>query len=309
MTIIRKNHHYVESKEFGCHNNIGRSLPSFSTRSRRSKVGFIVPFVPTYSRYHEKQQQQGENKNFILQCENNDWNNNNNYYPSFQQKTEKFRSKWHTKFHMAGGIVYKKSVLSNIEFQTIQSELQQLSFTLKDEKSSSVAKLRKGAQLPYDSPIVQILADTNGSIYRIINDIAFSNHPTNQNNNHTMILSTFIPVELRVYEKVGAGMDWHVDDVLTSPEQMEVVLTLENTSDCVTMWKEQDKDVTAVETEANSAIFLKAGSVPHCVSSLKRGYRSILKFAYVRQNSQILDGSEKHTNQFLSNKQKHKHKR
>ena len=197
MTIIRKNHHYVESKEFGCRNNIGRSLPSFSTRSRRSKVGFIVPFVPTYSRYHEKQQQQGENKNFILQCENNDWNDNNNYYPSFQQKTEKFRSKWHTKFHMAGGIVYKKSVLSNIEFQTIQSELQQLSFTLKDEKSSSVAKLRKGAQLPYDSPIVQILADTNGSIYRIINDIAFSNHPTNQNNNHTMILSTFIPVEVR----------------------------------------------------------------------------------------------------------------
>ena len=120
---------------------------------------------------------------------------------------------------------------------------------------------------------------------------------------------------MRVYEKVGAGMDWHVDDIITSPEQIEVVLTLENTSDCVTMWKEQSQynnnnngDVTAVETEANSAIFLKAGSVPHCVSSLKKGYRSILKFAFVMQNSQILDGSEKHTNQFASSNP-HKNKK
>lgn len=101
-------------------------------------------------------------------------------------------------------------------------------------------------------------------------------------------LSTDVPVELRVYEKPGAGMDWHVDDVLYDPTpQLEVVLTLENTSDCRTMFKvpgsdnTDDSNVQIVETDVNSSLIILAGGVPHCVTSLKHGKRSILKCAYV----------------------------
>ena len=211
IILCSKDHHSVESKEFG-NTKIVCRLPSFATctsctscGSRRSRVGFIVHFVPTYIRCDERKKQSFMN-DFMLQSshEKNDDDDDDDDDYSFQ-KTEKFRSKWNKKFHRAGGIVYKKSVLSTKEFQTIQSELQQLSLTLKDEKSSSVAKLRKGAQLPYDSPIVQILSNKNGSIYQIMNDIAFSNQPTinHNNNDHTnMILSTFIPVEVSDRKRV-----------------------------------------------------------------------------------------------------------
>jgi hypothetical protein len=80
-------------------------------------------------------------------------------------------------------------------------------------------------------------------------------------------------------------MDWHVDDVLSDPPQLEVVLTLENTSDCQTMWKLADDNHVQVETDVNSALLLQAGGIPHCVSSLKRGRRAILKCAYVEEGA------------------------
>ena len=47
-----------------------------------------------------------------------------------------------------------------------------------------------------------------------------------------MVLAPNVPIEVRVYKKSGAGMGCHVDDVLYRPTpQVEVVYTLENTSD------------------------------------------------------------------------------
>ena len=97
-------------------------------------------------------------------------------------------------------------------------------------------------------------------------------------------------------------MEWHVDDVIyQNTKQIEVVLTLENTSNCCTMWrphdqpiltdddlntsgdtsrKEQENNsgnnhnkfrVESVQTTPNSAILIKAGSVLHKVSSLSYG--------------------------------------
>ena len=117
-------------------------------------------------------------------------------------------------------------------------------------------------------------------------------------------------------------MEWHYDDALYNPEQIEIVFTIENNSDCVTKWdlgsnnsnnnnKRNDhsshhnhnrsNNLIEVETEANSAIILRAGSkygVPHFVSSLKSGRRSILKFVYVQNNAVFLEDAKLHVNQF-----------
>ena len=60
-------------------------------------------------------------------------------------------------------------------------------------------------------------------------------------------------------------MLWHKDDVLTSDRpQLELVFTLENTSDSVTQWAKSDlhvlrKDIHEVWTEPNSGLLLQAG--------------------------------------------------
>jgi hypothetical protein len=134
-------------------------------------------------------------------------------------------------------------------------------------------------------------------------------------------------------------MEWHVDDALYNPEQIEIVFTIENNSDCVTKWdlhdntdkinsssksnsnrnnhkiKKGSQKVTKrveVETEPNSAILIKAGpnGAPHFVSALKTGRRSILKFVFIEEGATLLDDAKDHVNQFTtSKKQQGKRKR
>ena len=96
-------------------------------------------------------------------------------------------------------------------------------------------------------------------------------------------------------------MEWHVDDIIyQNTKQIEVVFTLENTSDCCTMWRPHDQPiltasseedlitsscgngrkqenndnkyrVESVQTTPNSAILIKAGGVLHKVSPLSYG--------------------------------------
>lgn len=98
---------------------------------------------------------------------------------------------------------------------------------------------------------------------------------------------------MRVYGKPGSGMDWHTDDVLYAPPQIEAVLTIDNDSDCVTMWEEKSADgsstrMEGVETEPNSILLVRAGGVRHKVTPLKKGQRVILKFVYVREGSDFV---------------------
>lgn len=123
-------------------------------------------------------------------------------------------------------------------------------------------------------------------------------------------------------------MEWHKDDALYNPVQIEVVYTIENNSDCVTKWEinsttassSVEASATAtttadqrieVETDANSAIFIKAGpnGVSHCVSSLKSGSRSILKFVFIEEGAELLDDAKQHLDQFNKNTKKKKTKR
>lgn len=63
-----------------------------------------------------------------------------------------------------------------------------------------------------------------------------------------------------------------------------------------------------VETDVNSALFIKAGGVSHKVSSLKYGRRVILKFVYA-EDGEILRDAIKHTQQFSGSKSKEKKKK
>ena len=112
-------------------------------------------------------------------------------------------------------------------------------------------------------------------------------------------------------------MGWHIDDIIYHPEQIEVVFTLENTSDCCTIWRPHDQpslsssqlskndhhdsrrehqkyDLQSTQTTPNSALIIKAGGVEHKVSPLTVGKRTILKMAFVRELAVMDESMEGH---------------
>jgi hypothetical protein len=194
----------------------------------------------------------------------------------------------------SGGILYRTSVFGKDEYAKIAEDVASFSSKLHQETASSVAKKRLGTSLPPDSATFQ--AFQHGSLSRLVEQVAGSSY----------VLSPHIPVEIRVYESVGACMAWHVDDVHYDPPQLEVVWTLENTSDCVTMWKQPDGSVRSVETDRNSVLLLSAGGPSHCVTSLKRGERTIVKCAYVQKDASYQEGIQ--MDQFGSSKRKKERK-
>lgn len=71
------------------------------------------------------------------------------------------------------GILYKKSILSPIEFQTIKDEISSIpSSQLQNEKLNTVARKRIGMTLDKNSEIVRLLSCENGSIHKFLNDVA-----------------------------------------------------------------------------------------------------------------------------------------
>jgi hypothetical protein len=228
-------------------------------------------------------------------------------------------------------ILYVKSALTPTEFATLSTEMTSMMMNAADssnkntimklqneDASSSFATNRIGARVPTNSDTDKILR--HGSISRIVNEL----YGENNSNNNEMILAPNIPIEVRVYEKVGAGMEWHVDDVLYCPRQVEIVLTLENTSDCCTMWRvpigeekcddahcingiNDDKPfkmaattaaaafrVHSIQTAPNSILILESGGVEHKVTPLSYGKRTILKMAFVSKHAVMDESMEKH---------------
>lgn len=201
----------------------------------------------------------------------------------------------------------------------VQDDISSLNLHLVQETSSSVARHRIGAPLPSDCKTVKIFSNPNGRMMKLVNELVhqqgyYLKDDTDDNDGdssgfHSLKLAScdIVPVEIRVYQQKGAGMELHHDDVLFSPEQIEVVFTLENSSDCITKWEELEiekeeeeeggghvKTKTSwkhVETEANSAIILRAGpkGARHSVSSLKYGKRVIIKLVFVEQDAVFLE--------------------
>ena len=215
------------------------------------------------------------------------------------KQEDSFDQEYHPKsrkslLEKSGAVLYRKSVFSPEELAVIRKEVSTCMKYLQEECSSSIAQKRYGATLPTDSSVVKLFK--TGSLHRLMEKAT----------GKVCELSSDIPVEIRTYEREGAGMAWHVDDTLYDPEQIEVVWTLENDSDCKTLWKEVGTEqLHSVETEPNSAIILSAGGASHCVTHLKYGKRVILKCAYIEQGAVFREGL--HKNQF-DKQRKHKKK-
>ena len=192
------------------------------------------------------------------------------------------------------------------------------------KERSSIAQNRLGATLTADqaSETIRILED--GSIFKLAQRLADSSQ--NGSGQRKIELAREIPVEMRLYEQVGASMAWHRDDIMYDPPQLELVFTVENNSDCVTMWKidptknaqnGSKEDIHSQETHPNSSLLLLAGGPEHCVTSLKRGKRVILKCAYVYEGAKYVGeedyqqfgkakGGKKHPNKKASKSKKKK---
>jgi hypothetical protein len=195
-----------------------------------------------------------------------------------------------------GGIVYRTSVFNKEEYAIIAEDVARVG-TLIAESPTSMAKRRRGAILPSNSRTVQLFR--HGSLQQFVQQMTSSDYE----------LSEQVPVEIRSYEQPGACMAWHSDDVLYhNPPQVEIIWTLENTSDCQTMWKTTTGQIQSVETEKNSVIALRAGGPEHCVTSLKRGKRIILKCVYASKKATFVSQTQDAA-QFQAVKTKKKKKR
>mmetsp|Transcript_23367 Transcript_23367/g.60975 ORF Transcript_23367/g.60975 Transcript_23367/m.60975 type:complete len:244 (-) Transcript_23367:43-774(-) len=136
---------------------------------------------------------------------------------------------------------------------------------LKPETLESVAVGRLGCFLEPRDPVVVALSrpDSVERLRRICGD--------------DRLEPADFPVELRRYP-VGSSMGWHKDEVLYEEPQLEVVLTLENTSDSQTRWERADGSVRGAWLPPNSLLLVKAEGATHGVTTVRRGDRLIAKF-------------------------------
>jgi hypothetical protein len=95
--------------------------------------------------------------------------------------------------------------------------------------------------------------------------------------------SVNLPIEFRIYEK-GGKMDWHsdyIDNVVRNCPQIEIVFTLENTSDSKTLWIDDNtNEKHEIITKNNSIIITQGNGAYHMVTPVTTGFRSIIKIAY-----------------------------
>jgi hypothetical protein len=206
-------------------------------------------------------------------------------------------------------VLYRTSVVPKDDFSLIQQHASSLLLLggsrghprLRDE-TSSVAVGRQGMTLDpvtADRRTTKAEASPSSQLVQIL-DLHVKKMLLKQTGRKYGLCDD-VPAELRVYQRRGAGMAWHQDDVLYDPPQVEVVFTIENTSNCATRWKKGpdddiDDDEASVETDPNSALVLAAGGPRHCVTSLQRGRRVIVKLAYVLPGAQRIEPSPPRNN-------------
>ena len=89
---------------------------------------------------------------------------------------------------------------------------------------------------------------------------------------------TSYPIEYRKYFTGSTGMRWHKDKPLFTHPQLELVLTIENTSDSATKWKEKSGKIHSIKTKENSVIVVQANSIFHKVNKVTSGERFIVKY-------------------------------
>jgi hypothetical protein len=166
-------------------------------------------------------------------------------------------------------VYFFRNVLSQEDYNIILEECNMLKSHLKQEYSEFVKRKT-------------IVVDKNS----YLNTIFFGNKFLNYI--HKILgfrvkPSSNLPIEFRIYEK-GGKMDWHrdyVDKVVKNCPQIEIVFTLENTSDSKTLWIDDDTNKKyEIITQNNSIIITQGNGAYHMVTPVTTGHRSIVKIAY-----------------------------
>ena len=92
------------------------------------------------------------------------------------------------------------------------------------------------------------------------------------------------PIEYRIYNTGSSGMDWHKDISMFSPDALEIVLTLTNSSDSFFEYIDNNV-INKIYPEPNTLMIIQPNTITHQVTPLTKGSRSILKFIVNKSNS------------------------
>jgi hypothetical protein len=191
------------------------------------------------------------------------------YYKAKKLKPEKMRD---TSNNMCtiDQVYYYKNVLSNDDYMKLYNECIAMNPELMEEEDSNLAKRK----------ILNV--STDSILYTIFYGDQFINYLNNKLN-MKLKPSKLLPIDYRIYE-LGGRMRWHRDVIISENNkcpQIEIVFTLENTSDSHTIWKENDTErIHKIKTEPNSILITQGNSAYHKVLPVTKGYRSIIKVAY-----------------------------
>jgi hypothetical protein len=94
-------------------------------------------------------------------------------------------------FKKSGGTLYKPSLLSNREYNSIINELSELNLQIDEEKESSFATKRMGCTVGCDTDIYRILSCAEGSLCKLLNVLE-----SDEDGCGRLILAPDIPVEV-----------------------------------------------------------------------------------------------------------------
>jgi len=161
-------------------------------------------------------------------------------------------------------------LLSNADYDIIVQETNKLCHQLADEPIDNTTVIRKKVEIEKES-----------FIHRIFHGQPFIDK-LNKILGMKLEPSPLRTLEYRLYD-IGGHMDWHIDTRVTTKKcpQIEVVYTIENTSDSTTVWRENDTNIEhTISTTPNSVLITQGESVYHKVTPVTRGHRSIIKASY-----------------------------
>jgi len=183
-------------------------------------------------------------------------------------------------FENAGGFLYVRNFFKKEDFEKIKRACTNLKKDLKMDKRS-ITKSRLGVMVPEEDVVYQMCYSefTTNKLRKLV---------LSDKERRYALKPSDIPVEYRIYP-FGGNMDWHIDSVLYSEPQFEIVCTIHNSSDSRTEWKDMYTGKKRwIQTEPNSVLIVQAGSVEHRVTPVTKGERSIVKFAYSTTNEKTI---------------------
>lgn len=168
--------------------------------------------------------------------------------------------------------IYEKNILPKETFERIND-------LCKKYQNNMVLDPKANGRLMYVFPI-------QDEIYSLVYNPRFIQKVRSLSGNQRLIPCLDIPIEYRIYQ-AGSYMNWHKDvQMLPNQLQYECVVTLENTSDSKTMFKDWFGLLSReISTEPNSLVIVRAKGVEHCVTETTQGKRSILKIVFCEEGA------------------------